>query len=284
MWVVARLPIGVIFALGSWLGHISMHIAKSRRRITEVNLAKCFPELNHSERQALVRRNFRHTGIGMVETAIPWLNPKRNILGRCKVEGLEHYREAQFKANQNGGGIVLMGTHFTCIDIASQKLAELGDIDAMYRPNKNPVWEWLQTNGRKNFFQSVINRHDLRQTLKRLRQGGTIWYAADQDYGRKYSTFAPFFGVQTSTITMGSRLAAKHSSQVLMLRQTRDIERRQWTLSFTPIFTNFGQGDDAMDAANLNAALEQHIRRFPDQYLWVHKRFKTRPEGEPGFY
>jgi len=271
---------GAVFAVGRVIGFLGYHLAKSRRHITEVNIAKCFPELSAQQQKALVRENFVHTGIGAVEIALPWLNPTRDLADRFKIEGLEHLNAA----HDLGNGIVLVGAHYTTIDITSQPLGSLGFVDVMYRQNKDPVWESLQYNGRKTFFDGVVERSDMRQILKRLRQGRTMWYAADQDYGIKHSVFAPFFGIDTATITVTSRLASKNKSAVLMLHQFRDLKRKTWTLKFTPMLENFPSGDDLADATRLNAMLEAEVKSVPAQYLWMHRRFKTRPTGEAPFY
>ena len=280
LWIVARLPMGAVFAVGRVIGFLGYHLAKSRRHITEVNIAKCFPELSAQQQKALVRENFVHTGIGAVEIALPWLNPTRDLADRFKIEGLEHLNAA----HDLGNGIVLVGAHYTTIDITSQPLGSLGFVDVMYRQNKDPVWESLQYNGRKAFFDGVVERSDMRQILKRLRQGRAMWYAADQDYGIKPSVFAPFFGIDTATITVTSRLASKNKSAVLMLHQFRDLKRKTWTLKFTPMLENFPSGDDLADATRLNAMLEAEVKSVPAQYLWMHRRFKTRPTGEASFY
>jgi KDO2-lipid IV(A) lauroyltransferase len=280
LWIVARMPMGAVFAVGRVIGFLGYHLAKSRRHITEVNIAKCFPDLSAQQQKALVRENFVHTGIGAVEIALPWLNPTRDLADRFKIEGLEHLNAA----HDLGNGIVLVGAHYTTIDITSQPLGSLGFVDVMYRQNKDPVWESLQYNGRKAFFDGVVERSDMRQILKRLRQGRTMWYAADQDYGIKHSVFAPFFGIDTATITVTSRLASKNKSAVLMLHQFRDLKRKIWTLKFTPMLENFPSGDDLADATRLNAMLEAEVKSVPAQYLWMHRRFKTRPTGEASFY
>ena len=218
--------------------------------------------------------------MGVVEMALPWLNPRRDLSAHYRVEGLEYLHQAH---NQDRG-IVLVGAHYTTIDVTSQFLSKLGFVDVMYRRNKNPVWEWLQTHGRRHHFDGVVERSDMRQTIKRLKAGRAIWYAADQDYGRKHSVFAPFFGISTATITASSRLAQRNQSPVLMLHQIRDLKNRTWTLRFSPVLEDFAQGDEVSDATRLNQLLEDSLREVPDQYLWVHRRFKTRPIGEGSFY
>lgn len=279
-WIVARLPLSVIFTLGRVLGWCMYRLARGRRRVTETNIARCFPELDPAEQRAMVARVFEQVGIGAVEQTLPWLNPKRNLSSHFRIEGLEHLQNAVAR----GRGVLLIGAHYATLDVISQGLSECGPIDLMYRYNKNPVLEWLQVRGRKHFFDGVVEREDARQVLRRLKQGRVIWYAADQDYGRKHSVFAPFFGVPAATIVATSRFARLNNSPVLLLRQTRDLAARCWVISFSPEVDGFPSDDDERDAARMNSLLEAQIRLFPDQYLWLHKRFKTQPEGAPRFY
>lgn len=269
-----------IFQLGRTLGDLTYRLGTSRRIIAQTNIAACFPELSDQERKDLVRRSFRSLGIGAIELMIPWLNPQRDLSDRFDVHGTEHLQQAL----DSGRGVVLLGGHFAAMDIISQPLKRLGQIDVMYRFNKNPAWEWLQVNGRRRYFDGVIERHDTRQTLKRLKQGRAIWYAADQDYGRKHSVFAPFFGTEAATIVATSRFARLNNSPVLFMRQSRNEQRMRWEIHFSPILEDFPSGDDLADAQRLNSLLEEQIRLQPEQYLWLHKRFKTRPEGTQPFY
>tara|TARA_B100000900_G_scaffold297849_1_gene256381 strand:- start:932 stop:1858 length:927 start_codon:yes stop_codon:yes gene_type:complete len=278
-YLIARLPLTWILALGRGLGHLAYHFARSRRHIAEINIKLCFPELDDCDRAQLVKDNLLHTGMGLAEATIPWLNPKRNLHKHISVVGLEHLQAAR----ATGKGVLLLGGHYTCIDITCQPLGA-ADIDVMYRANKNLVWEWLQVRGRSHFFDHVIERSDMRQTLALLKSGRALWYAPDQDYGRKHSVFAPFFNLPAATIRATSRLAKATDATVLMLSVFRDSDRAHWTLSFDPIFENFPSGDDVADASRINQQLEAHIRSHPAQYLWVHRRFKTRPDGEPAVY
>ena len=275
-WVVAHLPLRVAIWLGKALGWLALHLARSRRHIADVNLELCFPELARRERRALLARNFAHTGVGLVEALVVWLNPRRPVHTRCAITGLEHLQEA----HRQGRGVLLISAHFTCIDIGSQAMSRVAEVDVMYRENKNPVWEWLQVRGRRHYFDGVVEREDVRQTLRRLKAGRTVWYAADQDYGRKHSVFAPFFGIPAATITATARLAKFNGSPVLFLRQTRNLEALTWHIQIDPPLAGFPSGDDVADATRINAQIEDAIRRHPEQYLWMHRRFKTRPAGE----
>ena len=188
-WVIARLPLSWIFKLGTYLGRLSHRFGRSRRLITQTNIRRCFPELNQAQQELRTRRVFEAVGIGALELTIPWLNPQRDLSQRFDIFGQEHLDEAVAL----GRGVILVGGHYAVMDVICQYFANLKYVDVMYRANKNPVWQWLQLRGRKHFFEGVIERSDTRQTLRRLKQGRAIWYAADQDYGRNHSVFAPFF-------------------------------------------------------------------------------------------
>ena len=279
-WLIAHLPTSWIFGLGRGLGTVAFHIASPRRRVVLTNLTHCFPELDQQARHRLARKVFQEVTTGAIELMMPWLNPGRDLRPRFEIHGQEHLDAAIAQ----GRGVIVVGAHYAVMDVISQPLGDLGYLDVMYRFNKNPVWEWLQVNGRKRYFDGVIEREDTRQVLRRLKRGRAIWYAADQDYGRKHSVFAPFFGVQAATIVATSRFARLNNSPVVMMRQVRDWDRCGWTITFSPIIEHFPSGDDEADARRMNQLIEEEVRKCPEQYLWLHKRFKTRPEGEPPFY
>ncbi|MGK0223294.1 MAG: KDO2-lipid IV(A) lauroyltransferase [Limisphaerales bacterium] len=279
-WIIARLPLSWVFALGRGLGGLLYRLAKSRRHVTHVNLAACFPELSEAEVAEMAKQTFKNVSIGALELMIPWLNPRRSLAHRIEVKGIQHLRDAV----DQGRGVVLIGAHFTVMDVISEVLSQCGPIDLMYRWNKNPVWEWLQLNGRQRYFDNVIEREDTRSVLKCLRGGRVIWYAPDQDYGPRHSVFAPFFGVETATIVATSRLAKLNQSPVLLLRQSRNAQTKTWLLEFSPIIENFPTDDDLADAVTMNGLIEDMIRIDPTQYLWLHKRFKTRPPNTPSLY
>lgn len=278
-WLIARLPYRVLRTTARLLSRITYTLGRARRQITLVNLRLCFPELDDAQRTRLARQSFLHTTMGALEAMLVWLNPKRDVASRTSIHGLEHLEEARAL----GRGVLLLGGHFSTMDIVAPKLKAV-DIDVMYRRNRNPAWEWLQVHGRNRYFQGVIERSDVRQTLRRLQQGRTIWYAPDQDYGRKRSVFAPFFGIPTASIRATARLARFNRSPVLLMTSFRDLDELTWSVHFHPPLTNYPTGNDEADAATVNAVIEDAIRTRPEQYLWMHRRFKTRPEGSPPFY
>lgn len=275
-WVVAHLPLPAQFALGRALGALFYRFGHARRHVAETNLGLCFPLLDAVQRDDLVRAVFRSVGIGAVETAMAWFRDPARYRGRVDVEGLEHL----VAASKAGHGVLLVGAHFTTLDFAGALLSLFADIDVVYRCNANPVVEWLMLHGRERMFGAVIERGDPRRMLERLDAGRTVWYAPDQDYGRKVSVFAPFFGVPAATITATARLARRNGSPVLFFSHFRNERTRRWRLEISPVIEGFPSGDDVADATRLNAIVERAIRRDPAQYLWLHRRFKTRPPGE----
>lgn len=279
-WLIARLPLKALRWLGLQLGKLTWHLARSRRRIALINIQTCFPERSAMEQEALARDCVQQVTLGTLELALAWLNPGRDVRPYCRITGVEHLQAAQ----QQGRGVVLVGGHYAVMDIIARSLSDIGGIDLMYRRNKQPAWEWLQMRGRGHYFEHIHERLDTRGIFRALKRGRTIWYAADQDYGPKHSVFAPFFDVPAATINATSRLARFNDSPVLLLSQHRDRDGVGWQLHFTPVLEGFPSGDDVADATRLNALLEDEIRKDPAQYLWVHKRFKTRPEGAPSLY
>jgi KDO2-lipid IV(A) lauroyltransferase len=279
-WLISRLPLRALAWLGEMSGVLFYHAATSRRHITEVNIGLCFPELSASDKTTLARESFINTALGALEIMLPWLNPNRDMRQHVTVHGAHHLEAA----SALGRGVLLVGGHFTTMDIISQALKSAVDIDVMYRENRNPVWEWLQLTGRKRHFQGVVERENLRETLKRLKAGRTIWYAADQDYGPRHSVFAPFFGIQTATITATARLARFNHSPVVFMSNFRDRKTLTWSVHFSAPIDNYPTSDDVADATRINAIIEDAVRQHPEQYLWMHRRFKTRPPGQASVY
>lgn len=279
-WLIARLPWAALFPLGRQFGRLALRLGGARRHITETNLRLCFPELDSAERKAMVQRVFEAVALGTLELCVAWLNPKRGQRHPVRVEGAEHFHGALAE----GRGVVLLGAHFAVMEIIAAPLVNLGPVDVMYRKNRNPVWEWVQVRGRRHYFHGVLERKALRPTLRALQAGRALWYAADQDYGPRHSVFAPFFGVSAATITATTQLARHSGSPVLMMSQHRNDADRTWTLRFEPPLSNFPSGDELQDAVRVNQAIEAAVRRRPEQYLWLHRRFKTRPPGELGLY
>lgn len=279
-WLVARLPVPLVVRLGSGLGLLGRRLTPHRRDVVRKNLELCFGELDAAARLELERDVFRSTGIALVETAMAWLGPMDRFQERFTLQGLDVYR----RALAEGRGVLVLGAHFTTLDLAGGLTGRKAGFAAVYRPHGNGVIDWLTRHGRERHVERVFDRRAIRRSVAHLRAGGALWYAPDQDYGAKHSVFAPFFGVAAATITITSRLAGTTGARVLFLSHWRDAARGTWHARFSDPFSSFPTGDTVQDATAINAVIERAVREHPAQYLWVHRRFKTRPEGEEPVY
>jgi KDO2-lipid IV(A) lauroyltransferase len=278
-YLLSRLPLGAAVRLGSGLGHIFYYLAPARRRIAEINIALCFPELSAKEQQQLVRRTLCAVGINFFEGALGLWGPFETFRNRHQVNGLEHVEAAR----KLGRGILLVGAHFTTIDVAGRILSEYERFDVLFRSDGNPLFDLMIKRARETFAGDAIPRNDTRQMIKNLRQGHMIWYAPDQDYRTQHRVFAPFLGVPAATIIGTSRIARLGNAVVLPLSHYRD-EQGCYHIDIHPPLEDFPSGDDLIDATRINSIIEVAVRKHPEQYLWVHRRFKNRPPGEPPVY
>lgn len=277
--VLGALPMFISLAFGRLLGDLFFYLARSRRHIAEVNIAQCFPHLSVQEQRQLVRKIMHSTGKSVVESSVALWGPERQLKQRYTITGLEHIQAAQ----ASGQGVLLVGCHFTTLDAAARILSFHVKYDMLYRKDPNPLLAYKLISARESFAGNAIVRSDTRQLIKNLRQGNVVWYAPDQDFGAKYSVFAPFFGVQAATVVGTARIAQLGKAVVIPFAHYRD-EQNHYHIEIAPALENYPTGDDVADATRINHIIETAIARQPDQYLWVHRRFKTRPEGEPNLY
>ncbi|WP_110602968.1 MULTISPECIES: LpxL/LpxP family Kdo(2)-lipid IV(A) lauroyl/palmitoleoyl acyltransferase [Salinicola] len=276
----ALLPWRLKLALGRGIGLLSWKLAKRRRHITDTNLALCFPELDDRQRAELVRKTFVANGIGILETATGWCRDPEHLRHRVTFRGTEHMERAMAQ----GKGALIIGIHFSTLDLGGALHSLFFPADVVYRPHDNPVFEDFMTRARRGIFGAAIDRHDLRGVVRRIKSGHAVWYSPDQDFGREASVFAPFFGVPAASIKLTAKIARMTGAPVMPLMFHRNPDNRTYTLEYLPPLKDFPSGDDVADAAQVNAFIEQAIRRHPEQYLWLHRRFKTRPPGDSSFY
>ncbi|WP_207061550.1 LpxL/LpxP family Kdo(2)-lipid IV(A) lauroyl/palmitoleoyl acyltransferase [Motiliproteus sp. SC1-56] len=278
--LLARLPFGLLMGLGTLFGHLLFCLLPSRRHIVRVNLRLCFPELAEAEREALVRRVFVANGIGFFESLLAWWGPRQAMARRVRFEGLEHLEGALAE----GRGVLLLGAHFSTLELGGLFMAEVATVNAMYRRHDNPLLDRIITQARQRFCPQPIERRDIRGVIRTLKKNQCVWYAPDQDLGKHASVFAPFFGQQAATLTATSRMARLNNSPVLMLAHYRNPDNRSYTVRLSPPLEDFPSGDDVADAVRVNQVIEEAIRVHPEQYLWLHKRFKTQPDGRHKLY
>lgn len=259
--------------MGRLLGRFSYLLGGQRRHVARVNIALCFPELTDKQREDLVRKTLISTGEAAMEVAGSYCNRRIDLHKRTRIKGIEHLEKAKGK----GKGVLLIGMHLNTLDVASRVIGEMMPLSAVYRPVKNPVVETLVSHGRGGNIEHYIDRMALRQLLRVLKAGKVVWYAPDQNYGNREAVFAPFFGVPTATITATSRIARMSSAALVPVSHFR-LPGGQYEIVFGPEISNFPSGDDIEDATVINKIIENEVRKAPEQYLWVHRRFKRQPD------
>jgi KDO2-lipid IV(A) lauroyltransferase len=278
IWLIARLPYPLLLRLGRWLGALIRRVPSPRRHVAEANIALCFPELDARQQAALVDAHLTDIGLMLVEFALGWMGSDRAIARiPVQVEGLEHLEAARAR----GQGVLLVGGHFSHLELCARLISRRIPIAGMYRRMDSPVFEWAVLRARLRYAAAMFEKDDIRGTVKYLRGGGTLWYAPDQDMRSKDSVFVPFFGVPAATITATHHLARMGNAQVIPFFHHRLPQGGYAMRLGAPLVMD---GDAAADTARVNAAIEQMVRAAPAQYLWVHKRFKTRPPGQPEVY
>ncbi len=280
LWLLAQLPYPLLMRLGRGLGAVMHRFAGSRRKIAARNLELCFPELSADERAQLLRENFASTGMTLFEMAISWWWPAARLRKLGQIEGLEHIRQAEAE----GQGVLLMAMHFTTLEMGGGLLGMQHGMYGMYRPHKNPLFDYIQRRGREQRLLGAIERDDVRGMLKLLRAGGVIWYAPDQDYGAQRSIFVPLFGVPAATVTATSKFARLGKARVIPFTQERLADGSGYRLTVHPPLADFPGESEEADCLRVNQWIEAAIRQHPEQYLWAHRRFKTRPPGETKLY
>ncbi|WP_296252878.1 lipid A biosynthesis lauroyl acyltransferase [Pseudomonas sp. UBA4194] len=282
LWLTVQLPYAVLVQLGRLLGWGMYRVASERRRVAGRNLELCFPHLPSVERKRLLKENFASTGIAFFEMAMSWWWPKARLAKLAHIQGLEHLQEAQ----QAGEGAILMALHFTTLEIGAALLGQRHTIDGMYREHKNPLFDYVQRRGRErhNADSLAVEREDVRGMIKLLRKGRAIWYAPDQDYGAKQSIFVPLFGIPAATVTATTHFARLGKARVIPFTQERLADGSGYRLVLHPPLADFPGETEEADALRINQWVEQAVTACPEQYLWAHRRFKSRPAGAPKLY
>ena len=278
--ILARCPAGWREGAAHVIGTAWRNAAGRRRRIAAANLAYCFPDLDAAERTTLVERHFRSLGFALIEVAIAWHADPAVLRELVRVEGREHLDAALAR----GRGALLLAGHFTTLEIGAARLGIDAPLDGVYRPHADSTMERASREGRQRFGGRLLDRADVRGMLRRLRANRAVWYAPDQDPGPRHSVFVPFFGRPAATLTATSRLAKASGAPVLPFRVERAAGGGAWRVVIEPALEEFPSGDPHADAGRVNGVIERWARANPEHYLWVHRRFKTRPAGEPDLY
>lgn len=281
LMILAILPWALQQRLAHVLGRVAFKQLKSRRKTTLRNLELCFPEWSRHEREDKACHVFIDQMLGIFETLNAWYSPKW-FAGRVTVEGLEHLQAAQAR----GQGVLLLGTHSTLLDAGGYACAQFFEPDVVYRPQNNPLLDMLIYRCRATIYQHQIDHDDMRGLIRHLKNGRAIWYSPDQDFGLKQGVMAPFFGVPAATVTAHRRLLKMTKAAAIPLYFYRhgDINNPQYRIVIEPALAQFPSDDELADATHTNQIIEAQLRIAPTQYMWFHRRFKTRPQGYDKIY
>lgn len=280
-WLLAQLPYGFQMRMGSVLGRLMASFAKRRIAIAKRNIELCFPHLSAAEQKKLLEKNCDSLGKVFFEIGIAWFWPKKRLAKLITYEGLEHLKAAEKQSK----GVVLMTVHFAHMELTAAFLNIQHSIDGTYRQHFNPVYDLIQKNRRERFNQDTltIERKDMRRMIKSLRRGRPVWYAPDQDYGVRHSIFLPFFGVNAACLTATSTLTQLGNAVLISVTCIR-LDEGGYRLTISPPVAEFPSGDITRDTQTVVSIIEESIMLAPEQYLWVHRRFKNQPEGAPDLY
>ena len=272
--LVAGLPFRALRGLGHGLGVLTARLPGNRRRVAQRNLQLCFPETSAAQRELLLHACMADLGMMLVEFALAWMGSDRAIARvPCVIQGLEHLQACR----DRGQGVLLVGAHFSHLELCARLVSQRIRIAGMYRIMDNPVFERVVLRARLGYADAMFTKQQLRASVKYLKSGGTLWYAPDQDMRGKDSVFVPFFGVAASTITATHHLARLSGAVVIPFFHARNANDDGYEIRLQAPLENFPTHDVVADTARVNAAIESMVRAAPAQYLWVHKRFKTRP-------
>jgi KDO2-lipid IV(A) palmitoleoyltransferase len=281
LFLLVQLPYPVLNRLGIWLGRTSMRFLKRRVSITRRNLQLCFPDLPSDQVEARIVSNFESLGMGLLETGMAWFWSDTRVKRWFDVSGLHNLKKAQ----ENKQGVLVIGVHFMSLELGGRAMGLCQPMMAMYRPHNNKAMEFVQTWGRMRSNKAMLDRKDLRGMVHALKKGEAVWFAPDQDYGPRGSVFAPLFAVDQAATTSGTFMLARLAKPALVtVVLVRKAFGKGYELVIQPQLQDYPIDDEMAAAAYMNRVIEKEIMRAPDQYLWLHRRFKTRPAGTPSLY
>lgn len=283
--LITALPYPVQTSIGRGLGRLSRKISHKRRAIASTNIQRCFPELSTTAQAQLLDEHFDELGMMLLDTGLSWWAKPETLIKLGNITGMEHLEAALEK----GKGAILLTGHMTSLDIGGIILGHaLSETDhpmqVMYKRSRNTLLETMIRRGRERYMHRVFIRQDMRSFIRGLKENLPNWYAPDQDFGRRSTVFADFFGIATSTLPTTGNIARKTGAAVVPYFPIRLPDNQGFEIRILPALENFPTDDEVADATTTNKVLEDVVRQYPAQYLWVHRRFKTRPEGEPPFY
>jgi len=280
LYVLVLLPYPIIYQLGKGLGLFANKLISKRQETARQNLKLCFPNSSTLERERMLRENFISTGMAIFETGMAWFWPDNRLKKHVEIIGDEYITTAQ----QSGQGVLLIGIHFLTLELGARILGMSHPGVGVYRPNDNLVMDYIQLKGRLKSNKYMLDRYNTKGMIRALKKGELVWYAPDHDYGPRNSVFAPFFAVEKAATTIGTTILVKLGQPAIIPFTPKREKNGQYTVSVTAALKNYPLDDDIAAATFINKVIENEILKAPQQYMWLHRRFKTRPDGEKPLY
>lgn len=273
LWLTSQLlSYSMTLSIGRAIGRLIYHLSPKRKHIAAVNLGICFSDKTEQERQTILRQHFESLGIGMLMIGFAWWAKESKLKPLVEIEGLEHLQQSLAR----GKGIILLSAHFTDLEVTGRLLSLFQPFAVMYRPHENPVIEWAFNRNRRERFEAAIPRNEIRQVIRTLKKNLPVWYAPDQSFKGQNSTLAPFFGEPAGTNTATSRLAKISGAQTILFSGYRKADGSGYKLVIHSPLEDFPSEDIQYDATRINGLIEKAVAYAPEQYLWIHRRFKKR--------
>ncbi len=277
--LLSILPYPLVARMGESLGSLLHRIPGKRRHIVQTNLRLCFPEQSNAERQRLGEKIFRQVLRSYLERGLQWYGSADRLTSLTEVRSAIELRDTYEQAT------IFLGFHFAALEAGCMTYSILHPVASIYTPMSDQTTDGLALRQRGRFGTELVPRHSsARNTLRILRSGKPIMLAADMDFGLRDSVFAPFFGIEACTLTAVSRLAKLSGARVVPFVTEVKEGYQGYTLHIFEPLANFPSDDLVADARAMNRFLETQIQRMPDQYYWVHRRFKRRPQGQAPVY
>ncbi len=280
MYLLSLLPFKVQLALGRGIGRLAMRIMKKRQVTIRRNLELCFPQMEECQREAILKDNIDNTGIALFETAMAWFWPDKRVNKHVTIKGMEHLEALE----KSGKGALMLAVHSMNLELGARAFGIKKSGTGVYRPNNNPCFDYFQYKGRSRSNRTLIDRKNVKAMLEALRTGERVWYAPDHDYGNRRSTFAPLFAVKNACTTTGTSLLVDSTDCAIVPFTMVRGKDGHYTLTISAPVDGFPKEDPQGAAVFVNKIVETSIMASPGQYMWLHRRFKTRPEGEDCLY
>ena len=280
LWLLHWLPLPLLAALGNLAGWLMVLRPSRRRGIVATNLALCFPEATPALRRRWLRQTYQASLRAVIEHGVLWWGSAVRLRRLIRIDNPEA------ALGDGTRPVIWLAPHFVGLDMGGVRLTMDYEIASIYAPAKDPVIDRLMLHGRTRFRDIVlIARHDgIKATLNAIKSGRPFYYLPDQDHGRLNAVFVPFFGVPAATVSALPRLAKLTDAQIIPVVTRQLSWGRGYALRFYPAWDNYPSGDLEADVTRMNTFIEARIREMPAQYLWLHRRFKTRPAGQPHLY